>query len=267
MLGVPRELIEHELHLDLKAKPVKQRLHHFTQDKKNVIKREIARLLGAGFVKEVYHLDWLANPVLVPKKNKDWWMCVDYTNLNKACNKDPFGLPQIDQVVDSTAGCSLLCFLDCYSVYHQIPLKVEDQIKVSSISPFGAFCYTTMPFRFKSAGATYQQGIQRCLYSQIGCNMKAYIGDVVVKTQEEEGLISDLAETIDNLRKFKMKLNPKKCTFGVPSGKLLGYMVSRCSIDPNLEKVLAITKMKPPKSLHDVQNLMGCMAALSRFIS
>jgi hypothetical protein len=90
---------------------------------------------------------------------------------------------------------------------------------------------------------------------------------VVVKTREDEGLISDLAETFNNLRKFKMKLNHEKCTFGVPSEKLLGYMVSRRGIDPNPQKVLAITKMNPPESLHDVQKLSGCMAALSRFIS
>jgi hypothetical protein len=94
MTGVPRELIKHELHLDPKAKPVKQRLYHFAQDKKDVIKRKIGRLLDAGFIKEVYHPDWLANPVLVTKKNKDWRMCVDYTDLNKACKKDHFGSPQ-----------------------------------------------------------------------------------------------------------------------------------------------------------------------------
>jgi hypothetical protein len=169
--------------------------------------------------------------------------------------------------MDSTAGCSLLSFLDCYLGYHQIPLKVEDQIMTSFITPFGTLCYITMPFRLKSAGATYQKGIQWCLYSQLGRNVEAYVDDVVVKTQEEEGLISDLAETFDNLRKFKMKLNPCKCTFAVPSGKLLRYMVSRRGIDPNPEKVSAITKMKLPESLHDVQKLMGCMAALSRFIS
>jgi hypothetical protein len=87
-----------------------------------------------------------------------------------------------------------------------------------------------------------------------------------MKTQKDEGLISDLAETFDNLRKFKMKLNPEKCTFGVPVGKLLGYMVSRHGIDPNPEKVSAITKMKPPESLHEVQKLTGCMTTLSRFI-
>jgi hypothetical protein len=224
-------------------------------------------LLDDGFIKEVYHPDWLANPVLVLKKNKEWRMCVDYTNLNKAYKKDPFRLPRIDQVVDSTAGCSLLSYLDCYLGYHQIPLKKEDQIKISFITPFGAFCYTTMSFGLKSAGATYQSGIQRCLYSQHGCKVEAYVDEVAVKTQEEEGLISDLVETFDNLRKIKMKLNNEKCTFGVPLGMLLGYMVSRRGIDPNPEKVSSITKMKPPESLHDVQKLTGCMAALSRFIS
>jgi hypothetical protein len=134
----------------------------------------------------VYHLDWLANPVLIPKKNKDWMMCADYTDLNKPCKKDPFGLPWIDQVVDSTTGCSLLSFLHCYSGYHQILLKVDDQIKTSFITLFVAFCYTTPPFGLKITGATYQRGVQRCLHSQIGHNTEAYIDDAVIKTQEEE---------------------------------------------------------------------------------
>jgi hypothetical protein len=112
-------------------------------------------LLDADFIKGVYHLNWLTDSILIPKKNKDWRMCVAYTNLNKACKNDPFRLPRIDQVVDSTAGCSLLSFLDCYSGYHQIPLKKDDQIKTSFITLFGAFCYTTMPFGLKSAGTTY----------------------------------------------------------------------------------------------------------------
>jgi hypothetical protein len=224
-------------------------------------------LLDVDFLKEVYRPDSLANPILVPKKNKDWRMCVDYIDLNKACKEDPFMLPWIDQVVDSTIGCRLLSFLDCYSKYHQISLKVADQIKTSFITLFSAFCYTTMPFRLKSVGATYQQGIQWCLHSQLGHNTEAYIDNVVVKSREDEGLISDLVETFNNLRKFKMTLNPEKCTFGVPSGKLLGYMVSHHGIDPNLEKVTSITKKKPLESLHDVQKLTGWMAALSRFIS
>jgi hypothetical protein len=169
--------------------------------------------------------------------------------------------------VDSRAGCSLLSFLDCYSGYHQIPLKEEDQIKTSFITPFVALCYTIMPFGLKSAGAAYQRGIQRCMHSHLGCNAEVYVDDVIIMSREDKGLISDQAESFDSLRKFKMELNPKKCIFGVPSGKLLRYMVSHHGIDPNPEKASAITKMKPPESLHDVQKLMGCMAALSRFIS
>ena len=114
MPGVPREVIEHSLNIQEGAKPGKQRLRRFAPDRKEAIKEEITKLLAARFIKEVYHPDWLANPVIV-KKNGKWRKCVDYTDLNKACPKDPFGLPRIDQVVDSTAGCKLLCFLDAYS--------------------------------------------------------------------------------------------------------------------------------------------------------
>jgi hypothetical protein len=146
------------------------------------------------------------------------------------------------------------------------PLKEEDQIKTSFITPFGVFYYTKMPFRLKSAQATYQRGIQRRLHSQLGRNTEAYIDDVVINTQEDEELISDLVETFNNLSKFKMKSNLDKCTFGVPLGKLLRYMVSRRGIDPNLEKMSTITKMKPSESLHDIHKLMGGMATLNRFI-
>ena len=153
-------------------------------------------------------------------------MCVDYTSLNKACPKDPFTLPRIDQVVDSTAGCEVLCFLDAYSGYHQIKMKEDDQIKTSFITPFGAFCYVSMPFGLKNAGARYQRCMQRCLQGQIGRNVQAYVDDVVIKSEKQADLLPDLEETFSNLRRFNMKLNPEKCVFGVPSGKLLGFIVS-----------------------------------------
>src|SRR5688572_31401657 len=115
MPRVPRELAEHKLKVYPQARPIRQKLRRFTPDKREAIRAELARLVAAGFIREVLHPEWLANPVLVLKKNKvDWRMCVDYTDLNKHCPKDPFGLPRIDQVVDSTAGCSVLSFLDCY---------------------------------------------------------------------------------------------------------------------------------------------------------
>ena len=156
MPGVPKELIEHSLNVNPTTTPKKQRLRRFSAEKREAIKKELAKLLAAGFIKEVYHPEWLANPVLVLKKNNnEWRMCVDYTDLNKHCPKDPFGLPRIDQVIDSTTGCVLLSFLDCYSGYHQIALKEEGQIKMAFITPFGAYAYKTMSFGLKNAGATY----------------------------------------------------------------------------------------------------------------
>ena len=99
---------------------------------------------------EVFFPEWLANPVLVLKKNKQWCMCIDYTSLNKACPKDPFALPRIDQVIDSTAGCELLSFLDAYSGYHHIKLNPSDRLKTAFITPFGAFCYLTMMFGLRN---------------------------------------------------------------------------------------------------------------------
>ena len=125
------------------------------------------------------------------KKDKTWRMCIDYTSLNKACPKDPFALPRIDQVIDSTAGCELLSFLDCYSGYNQIRLNPADHIKTSFITPYGAYCYVTMPFGLKNAGATYQRCMQKCLHEQIGRNVHAYMDDAVFKTKEKRTLLDD----------------------------------------------------------------------------
>jgi hypothetical protein len=194
-------------------------------------------------------------------------MCVDYTNLNKACPKDPFPLPRIDQVIDSIAGCELLSFVDAYSGFHQIPLYEPNQIKTYFITPYGAYCYLTMPFGLRNAGATYQRSMQKCLHDQIDKNVQVYVDDIVIKTKESKTLIDDLRETLANLRRFRMKLNPAKCTFGVPAGKLLGFLVSSRGIEVNPGKIRAIERMKPPVNLKEVQKFMGCLASLSRFIS
>jgi hypothetical protein len=204
MAGVPKELIEHSLNVNPNATPNKQRLWRFSAEKREAIKKELAKLLTVGFIKEVYHPEWLANPVLVLKKNNNKWrMCVDYTDLNKHCPKDPFGLPRIDQVIDSTAGCVLQSFLDCYSDYHQITLKEEDQIKIAFITPFQAYAYKTMSFGLKNAGATYQCAIQLCFINQLHRNVEAYVDDVVVKTKEYDSFIADLEETFNSLRSFR----------------------------------------------------------------
>ena len=160
MPGIPREVAEHSLNIKAGSRPVKQRLRCFDSKKCNAIGKEIKKLVNAGFIKEVYHPDWMANLVLVKKKNGKWRMCVDYMGLNKTCPKDSFHLPRIDQVVDSTAGCETLSFLDAYSGYHQIAKTPEDQLATSFITPFDAFCYSSMPFSQKNTGAMFK----RCMW-------------------------------------------------------------------------------------------------------
>jgi hypothetical protein len=267
MPGIPRDVAEHSLDIRAGARPVKQHLRRFDEEKRRAIGEEVHKLMAAGFIKEVFHPEWLANPVLVKKKGGKWRMCVDYTVLNKACPKVPYPLPRIDQIVDSTAGCETLTFLDAYSGYHQIKMKESDQLVTSFITPFGMYCYTTMPFGLRNAGATYQRCMNHVFEEHIGRTVEAYVDDIVVKTRKASDLLSDLETTFKCLREKGVKLNPEKCVFGVPRGMLLGFIVTEQGIEANPEKIAAITNMGPIKDLKGVQRVMGCLAALSRFIS
>jgi hypothetical protein len=114
------------------------------------------RLENAGFIREIKTSNWVSNLVIIPKKNTDIHrVCVDYTSLNKHCPKDPFPLPRIDQIIESTVGCARLSFLDAYSGYNQIKLKKEDEEKTAFITPYGVFCYQVMPFGLKKCRSNF----------------------------------------------------------------------------------------------------------------
>ena len=127
-------------------------------------------------------------------------MCVDYTGLNKACPKVPLPLPRIDQIVDSTAGCELLSFLDAYSGYHQIKMKEPDQLATSFITPFGMYCYVTMPFGLRNTGAAYQRCMLHVFGDYIRQNVEAYVDDIIVKSRKADDLVADLKIAFDCLR-------------------------------------------------------------------
>uniref|UniRef100_A0A2N9INB9 Uncharacterized protein n=1 Tax=Fagus sylvatica TaxID=28930 RepID=A0A2N9INB9_FAGSY len=229
--------------------------------------RKVDKLLTAGFIREVYYPEWLANVVMVKKPNGKWRMCVDFTDLNKACPKDSYPLPRIDQLVDSTAGHKLLSFMDAFSGYNQIRMEEEDQEKTAFITSRGLFCYKVMPFGLKNAGATYQRLVNKMFHDQIGRNVEVYVDDMLVKSKENEDHLTDLKETFQALRTYNMKLNPEKCAFGVSSGKFLGFMVSQRGIEANPDKIKAILEMSPPTTVKEVQSLTGKAAALNRFVS
>ncbi|RVW39239.1 Transposon Ty3-G Gag-Pol polyprotein [Vitis vinifera] len=238
MKGIHPSITSHRLNVFPIARPVRQKIRRFHPDRQKVIRNEIDKLLEAGFIREVDYPDWLANVVVVPKKEGKWRVCVDYTNLNNACPKDSFPLPRIDQIVDSTAGQGMLSFLDAFSGYHQIPMSPADEEKTAFITPYDLYCYKVMSFGLKNAGATYQRLMTKIFKPLIG-------------------------HTIE----YDMKLNPSKCAFSVSVGKFLGFMVSQRGIEVSPDQVKAVMETPPLRSKKELQRLTGKLVALGRFIA
>uniref|UniRef100_A0A2N9HRX3 Uncharacterized protein n=1 Tax=Fagus sylvatica TaxID=28930 RepID=A0A2N9HRX3_FAGSY len=236
MPGIDPSIISHKLNVDPSLRSIKQKRRVFAPERNNAIMEEVDKLLAVNFIREVFYPDWLANVVMVKKSTGKWRMCVDFTDLNKAC-------------------------------YNQIVMDECDQEKTSFITSRGLFCYKVMPFGLKNAGATYQRLMNRMFHDQIGRNVEVYVDDMLVKSKEEDGHLDDLRETFQTLRKYQMKLNPSKCAFGVYSGKFLGFMVSQRGIEANPDKIKAILEMRPPKNTKEVQRLTGRIVALNRFMS
>nr|XP_017250771.1 PREDICTED: uncharacterized protein LOC108221400 [Daucus carota subsp. sativus] len=251
--GISPDVITHKLNVDPDFKPIQQKRRKFAAERNKIVKEEVSRLLKAGMIKEVEYPEWLANVVIVQKKNGKWRVCVDYTDLNKACPKDPFPLPHIDTMVDSTAGHELLTFLDASSGFNQIQMEPSDAEKTAFITERGIYCYLAMPFGLRNASATFQRLVNKMFKQQIGRTMEVYIDDMVVKSKRAEDHVRDLEEAFDILREFNMKLNPNKCNFAVSSGKFLGHMVTRRGIEASPEQVKAIFDLTSPSNVKEVQ--------------
>ena len=161
----------HKLNVSSSFPPIQQKKRVFAQERDKAIAKEVRKFLKADFIREVYYLDWLANVVMVKKDNRKWRMCVDFTDLNKACLKDSDPLPRIDTLVDSTVRNQLLSFMDAFSGYNQIKMEEVDQEKISFVTSQGLFCYKVMSFGLKNAGATYQRLMNKMFAHQIGRNV------------------------------------------------------------------------------------------------
>jgi hypothetical protein len=234
--GVDRDIIEHALETDKRIPPQETETWKNVRRKVKAVEAEVQRLQDAKVTREVKYPVWLANTVLVKKKNGKWRMCVDFTDLNKACKKDDFPLERVDKIVDDAANSEMISLLDMFSGYHQIRVRKEDKEKTSFITPFGTFCFVRMPEGLKNAGCTFSKMIAIVLHPQIRRNILAYVDNIVVKSVQRRDHISDLAETFANLRAANQKLNPEKCVFGIHKGKVLGCLVSTKGIEANPDK-------------------------------
>ena len=231
--GIDLDFICHHLNVNLSITLKKQSPRRPSREHAEAIREEVTKLKRAGAIKEVFYPEWLANTIVVKKKSGKWRVCVDFMDLNKACPKNPFPMPRIDQQVDATAGHPRMSFLDAFQGYHQIPLALEDQEKTTFVMPTGNYHYKVMPFSPKNAGSTYQRMMTRMFEPRLGKNIEIYVDDMVVKSKVVIEHLEDLSDIFDVLRRHKLRLNASKCSFGVGSIKFLGYMVTHRGIKVN----------------------------------
>ena len=192
MPGINPSVITYRLNVHLSSKPIRQKKMVFAPEWDNAIKEEVKKLTTAQFIREVNYLDWLANVVMVKKTNGKWRMCVNFIDLNKACPKDSYPLPHINQLVGSTIGHQWLSFMDAFLEYNQIKMDEVDQEKISLITGQGLFCYKAIPFGLKNEGATYQRLVNHMFLPQIGWNVEVYVDDMLEKSLDEGTHLDDL---------------------------------------------------------------------------
>ena len=171
--GVDPSFIHHHLNVNPTVTPKKQPPRLSSKDHSDAVKDEVMKLKRAGAIKEVFYLEWLANMVVVKKKSGKWRVCVNFIDLNRACLKDPFPIPQINQLMDATVGHPLMSFLDAFQGYHQIPLALDDQERTAFLTPIGNYHYKVMPFSLKNARATYQRMMTKMFKSQQGKTLRS----------------------------------------------------------------------------------------------
>jgi hypothetical protein len=265
MLGIDPAIFFHEIKTYPRARPVRQCLHPFHPCKVAVIKLEVEKLLKAGFIFPVALTEWVSNPVPIYKKGGSIRFCVDYRNINKACPKDNFPTPFVDQIVDDCAGSEIFSLMDGFSGYNQINIAPEDQHKTTFIFPWGTFAYRKIPFGLKNVGATFQRAMSY-VFHDIKHIVQPYLDDLPAHSLCRVDHPNHLRAIFVRCRFYHIRLNPHKCVFCVESDRLLGFIFSCHGIQVDPIKVEAILNLPPPSSLRQLQSLQGKANFLHRFI-
>jgi len=203
--GVSLDVITYRLSIFKEARPISQKKRDLGDEKRLATKEEADKLLSAGFIREARYTTWFANVVMVTKPNGNWRMCVEYRNINNACLKDTYPLPNIDRLVDGAAGHKIMSFLDAYSSYNQISMHPRDKEKTAFMTVDANYYYKVMPFGLKNAGATYQRFMDKIFKGLIGRAVEVYVDDIVVKSDSFDQHLKDLDEVFRALR----GVNPK----------------------------------------------------------
>jgi hypothetical protein len=265
MPGIDPAIIVHEINTYPGAKPVRQHLRPVHPRNAAAIKLEVEKLLKAGFIYPVALTEWVSNPIPIDKKGGSIRICVDYRDINKACPKDNFPTPFIDQIIDDCASSEIFSLMDGFFGYNQINITPEDQHKTAFICPWDTFAYRKLPFSLKNAGATFQRAMSYAFHD-IKHIVQPYLDDFPAHSLRRVYHPTHLRAIFVRCRFYHIRLNPHKCVFCVESGCFLGFIVSHHGIRVDPIKVEAILNLPPPSSLRQLQSLQGKANFLCRFI-
>jgi len=223
------------------------------------VKKEVQKMLDAGFIRPCRYTEWISSVVPVQKKDGRWRVYVDFRDINRATPKDEYPMPVAETLINVAAGHKMLSFMDGNAGYNQFFMALEDISKTAFRVPgaVGLFEYLVMTFGLKNAGATYQHAMNYIFHDLIGKLVEIYIDDVVVKSMSAGGHLEDLHQVLEQTRKFGLRMNPKKCAFGVSAGQFLGFLVHERGIEIGLKSQEAVRTMRPPTTKKEIQKLIG----------
>jgi hypothetical protein len=282
--GINPSLCMHRILLEDDYKPSIEPQRRLNPNMKEVVKKEVLKLLDAGVIYPISDSKWVSPVQVVPKKGgltvikndknesiatrtvTGWRMCIDYRKLNKATRKDHFPLPFIDQMLERLAKHSHFCYLDGYSGFFQIPIHPDDQEKTTFTCPFGTFAYRRMPFGLCNAPATFQRCMMSIFSDFVENIMEVFMDDFSVHGSSFNNCLANLERVLERCEKVNLVLNWEKCHFMVQEGIVLGHLVSERGIEVDKAKIEIIENMLPPKSVKEVRSFLGHAGFYRRFI-
>ena len=274
----------HRIHLEEDVKPSRQPQRRLNPIMKEVVKKEVLKLLDVGVIYPIADSKWVSPTQVVPKKSgvtvvanenneliptrvtSGWRVCIDYRKLNAGTRKDHFPLPFVDQMLERVAGHEFYCFLDGYSRYNQIEIALEDQEKTTFTCPFGTFAFRKMPFGLCNAPGTFQRCMMGIFSDMIEIILEIFMDDFSIFGDSFESCLENLRKVLERCQEKNLVLNWEKCHFMVTKGIVLGHIVSKDGIEVDKAKVELISNLPTPKCVRDIRSFLGHAGFYRRFI-
>ena len=282
--GISPLICTHRIHLEEDVKPSRQPQRRLNPIMKEVVKKEVLKLLDVGVIYPIADSKWVSPAQVVPNKSgvtvvananneliptrvtSGWRVCIDYRKLNACTRKDHFPLPFVDQMLERVAGHEFYCFLDGYSGYNKIEIALEDQEKTTFTCPFGTFAFREMPFGLCNAPGTFQRCMMGIFSDMIELILEIFMDDLSVFGDSYEGCLENLRKVLERCQQKNLVLNWEKCHFMVTQGIVLSHIVSKKGIEVDKAKVELISNLPTPKCVKDIRSFLGHAGFYRRFI-